>query len=323
MSKSKNLASISLDLDNQWAYMKTHGDAGWESFPSYFDIFIPNILKILDEFDLKITFFIIGQDAVLDKNKDYLSAIPEHGHEIANHSFNHDTFIQLYSKQQLENEINQAEDAIINATGKKPVGFRAPGFSWGKDLFETLLKLNYEYDASTFPTFLGPLARKFYFASSNFTPEEKEQLKNLYGSVTEGFRPINPYFFKVNSSKIREIPVSTFPVFKTPVHLSYLLYLAKYSEFLMFSYLKSAIVISKITNSEMSFLLHPTDILGSDLIPQLSFFPGMEIKSSKKVEIFKKILTILKSNFNLVTMNEHHKLTKKNTLLPLPASKSN
>ena len=27
-------ASLSLDLDNQWSYMKTHGDDGWESYPS-------------------------------------------------------------------------------------------------------------------------------------------------------------------------------------------------------------------------------------------------------------------------------------------------
>jgi hypothetical protein len=29
--KVKPLASISLDLDSLWSYMKTHGDPGWES----------------------------------------------------------------------------------------------------------------------------------------------------------------------------------------------------------------------------------------------------------------------------------------------------
>ena len=57
------LASISLDLDNLWSYMKTHGDAGWESLPSYLDVVVPRILQLLDELDLKITFFIVGQDA--------------------------------------------------------------------------------------------------------------------------------------------------------------------------------------------------------------------------------------------------------------------
>ena len=44
----KPTASLSLDLDNKWSYMKTHGDAGWESFPSYFDLLIPRVLRLLD-----------------------------------------------------------------------------------------------------------------------------------------------------------------------------------------------------------------------------------------------------------------------------------
>jgi hypothetical protein len=40
-------ASLSLDLDNQWSYMKTHGDAGWESFPSYLDVVVPRVLPAM------------------------------------------------------------------------------------------------------------------------------------------------------------------------------------------------------------------------------------------------------------------------------------
>ena len=43
-------ASISLDLDNQWAYMKVHGDEGWDKYPSYFDKFLPHGLKMLKKY---------------------------------------------------------------------------------------------------------------------------------------------------------------------------------------------------------------------------------------------------------------------------------
>ena len=56
-------ASLSLDLDNQWSYMKTHGDAGWESFPTYLDIVIPRFLDVFRQLDLKITVMVVGQDA--------------------------------------------------------------------------------------------------------------------------------------------------------------------------------------------------------------------------------------------------------------------
>ena len=76
----KPIASLSLDLDNQWSYMKTHGDAGWEAFPSYLDIVVPRVLAFLKERDLKITFFIVGQDAALEKNHKAIASIAEAGH---------------------------------------------------------------------------------------------------------------------------------------------------------------------------------------------------------------------------------------------------
>ena len=67
--KKKLPASISLDLDDKWSYMKVHGDDGWEKFPSYLDIVLPITLDILDKLDIKITFFIVGQDAAIEKNQ--------------------------------------------------------------------------------------------------------------------------------------------------------------------------------------------------------------------------------------------------------------
>ncbi|MGS0525482.1 hypothetical protein ACU8V7_10075 [Zobellia nedashkovskayae] len=64
---SKPYLSLSLDMDNQWSYMKIHGEEGWEEYPSYLDIFVPHALQVLEELDLKITFFIVGQDAAFEK----------------------------------------------------------------------------------------------------------------------------------------------------------------------------------------------------------------------------------------------------------------
>ena len=79
MSKAENhlkpIASVSLDLDNQWSYMKIHGDPGWETFPSYLDKFVPHVLKVLEDLNIKITFFVVGQDAALDKNKQIIKSI--------------------------------------------------------------------------------------------------------------------------------------------------------------------------------------------------------------------------------------------------------
>ena len=87
-------ASLSLDLDNQWSYMRTHGDSGWESYPSYIPRLVPIFLTMFAELDLKITVFIVGQDAARAENREALAAIAAAGHEVGNHSMNH---LQLLS----------------------------------------------------------------------------------------------------------------------------------------------------------------------------------------------------------------------------------
>ena len=303
---AKPLASISLDLDNQWSYMKTHGDPGWEKFPSYFDILIPHVLDILDELDLKITFFIVGQDAALDKNKGTLKMLTDRGHEVGNHSFHHEPWLHLYSKDQLKRDISNAEDHIYRATGQKPTGFRGPGFAWSPALFEVLSQTGYLYDASILPTYLGPLARIYYFWKSTLTKEEKTQRNKLYGSFSEGLRPIKPFFWQLSSGeKMLEIPITTAPIFKTPFHLSYLLYLSRFSTLLMFLYFKIAMTLCAITQTAPSFLLHPLDVLSGDQVPELMFFPGMDLSQQRKTELFQKVIRMLSKRYRLVNMSVH------------------
>lgn len=319
MSKKKSIASISLDLDNQWSYMKIHGDEGWEKYPSYFDIFVPHILKVLDELDLKITFFIVGKDTESHENRKYLRMISEHGHEIGNHSYHHESWLQTYSYEKIEKEIIEAEEAIFNVTGQRPKGFRGPGFSWSKDLLKVLEKRGYQFDASTLPTYLGPLARMYYFKKSDLSTEEKKARNELFGKFSEGFRKLKPYNWDLgNGKQLMEIPVTTIPVFKVPFHLSYLIYLGNISMVLMELYLKSAIRMCKLTKTPVSFLLHPLDLIGGDQISELAFFPGMNVSSNKKVEIFKKVIRLLQSNYQLVNMSGYCNYFKKSKL-PLKA----
>ncbi|MEM9142091.1 MAG: polysaccharide deacetylase family protein [Bacteroidota bacterium] len=313
---SKPPASLSLDIDNQWSYMKIHGEDGWEEYPSYFDIFVPHVLHILRELDLKITFFVVGQDAALEKNHKYLKSIVDAGHEIANHSYKHETWLHLYSKEEMRNEIDTAHDILKEVTGQTPSGFRGPGFSWSNTLLEVLAEKGYVYDASTLPTVIGPLARFYYFRTSNLSKKEREDRKEIFGKFSDGFRKLKPYYWKLGKDKkLLEIPVTTMPIFRIPFHLSYLLYLSNISIHLMMLYLNIAILLCKLTRTEPSFLLHPLDLIGGDQITSLSFFPGMNISSDRKVLIFKKVMHKLAKNYTLVTMGRHVGTIQKNSNL--------
>ncbi len=296
-------ASLSLDADNLWSYLKIRGDKQWRSYPSYFEYFIPLALKILNNLNLKITFFIVGADAAQGKNHKLIKMICNEGHEVGNHSFSHESWLQQYSKQELAEEVLKADTAIRDAAGQRPMGFRGPGFSWSADLMEVLATNHYMYDASILPTFIGPIARAYYFKKSNLSETEKGRRKELFSKFNHGFLPVKPFYWRLQSRlKLLEIPVTTIPVAKTPFHFSYLLYLSHISKILMLAYLQLAIIMCKADRTAPSFLLHPLDILGGDDVPELSFFPGMDLNREKKLKLVYLIMGKLKQQFDFLPM---------------------
>ena len=305
MSKEKPLASLSLDLDNKWSYMKTHGDEGWEAFPSYLDVVVPRVLEILAQRELKITFFVVGQDAALDHNHAVLRSIADAGHEIGNHSFHHEPWLHLYTPEQIAEEFARADTAIAAATGRRPTGFRGPGFSFSPQVLAELARRGYAYDASTFPTFLGPIARLYYFFTSNLSREERADRKQLFGKFFEGFRSLRPYLWQEFDRPLVEIPVTTMPLLKLPIHVSYLLYLGQYSPRLADAYFRFALTLCRFTRVEPSILLHPLDFLGGDDERDLSFFPAMNLPARRKLAIVGRALDTLTQHYRVTTMSEH------------------
>lgn len=313
----KTIASLSLDLDNQWSYMKIHGDPGWESFPSYLDVVVPRALDFLAERGLTITFFIVGQDAALEKNHAALSTIAAAGHEIGNHSFHHESWLHLYSEAKIEHEIALAEETIQRVTGQQPKGFRGPGFSFSPTVLKVLARRGYQYDASTFPTFLGPLARAYYFMTSKLTPEEREKRKALFGGFKDGLQPLKPYQWQMGSDRLLEIPVTTMPIVKVPIHFSYVLYLSVFSPAIALFYFRFALWLCKLTRTQPSLLLHPLDFLGCEDVPELAFFPGMNLPSYKKLAVLSKTVKLLSTWFSVVPVGQHAQLVASSARLPV------
>lgn len=305
MNQQKPLASLSLDLDNKWSYMKTHGDAGWESFPSYLDVVVPRVLDFLAARGLKITFFVVGQDAALAPNRDALALLPRAGHEIGNHSFRHEPWLHLYTAAELEDELARAEEHIARATGARPVGFRGPGFSLSHDTLRALARRGYEYDASTFPTFLGPVARAYYFMTARLDDAEAEKRRALFGKLSDGLRPLKPYRWRVDGAGLVELPVTTMPFARLPIHVSYLLYLGQFAPRLALVYFQTALALARMTGTQVSLLLHPLDFLGAEDAPELAFFPAMRRPAAEKIELVGRALGLLTDGFEVVPLREH------------------
>jgi hypothetical protein len=305
------IASLSLDLDDQWTYLKTHGDTMWSSYPSYLQYAVPRILDFLDERKVKITFFIVAQDAAFDYNREVLAEIARRGHDIGNHTFHHDPWLHLYSEEEIDTELELAERHIERATGVRPAGFRGPGFSFSDAVLRVLVKRGYVYDASTFPNILNPLARMYFLWTSNLSREERQKRKGLFGNWKDGLRPNKPFLWNAGERQMLEIPVTTMPLFKIPIHASYILFLSTYSLTLAKTYFRFALGMCRLTGTSPSILLHPLDFIGCDDTTALSFFPAMRVESRKKIRVMSEMFRLLKEDFQIVTMAEQVSLLQK------------
>ena len=81
------------------------------------------ILMTLQKYEVKATFFVLGQNVV--KYPDVVKKADAFGHEIANHTWSHKNLTKL-NVQQIQAEIDRANEAICNATGKTPTMYRPP-----------------------------------------------------------------------------------------------------------------------------------------------------------------------------------------------------
>ncbi|MGZ3549711.1 MAG: polysaccharide deacetylase family protein [Vulcanimicrobiaceae bacterium] len=297
-------ATLSLDLDNKWSYMKTHGDPGWESFPSNLEIVVPRILELLDDLRLRITFFIVGQDAALEGNREVLASISHNGHEIGNHSFHHEPWLHLRSADEVDRELRDAEHAIEAATGQHPCGFRGPGFTRSNAIRSILARRGYIYDASVLSTFIGPLARAYYFRSTNLDEAQRADRRDLFGDFADGFGPNRIQFEETEHGTIGVIPVTTMPGLRIPIHVSYVLYLYSYSPVLARSYFATALTLCRLTGTAPSILLHPLDFLDDRDTPELRFFPAMNIPVESKLKLVRYACRTLSERFAVQTMTQ-------------------
>lgn len=312
-------ASLSLDLDDEWSYLKVRGDGNWRELPSYLDDVVPRVLGLLAERGLRITFFVVGQDAALDRNREILRAIADAGHEVGNHSFAHEPWLALDAEDRVEADVARAEEAIAAATGVVPRGFRGPGFSCSRTLLAVLARRGYAYDASTLPTWLGPVARAYYLLTTGLSRAERRRRSALFGHLRDGLRPLDPYLWETAAGPLAEVPVTTLPILRLPIHFSYLLYLAQGSPRAADSYFWAALRLCRLTGTTPSLLLHPLDFLGREDAPRLGFFPVMGRPGAWKRERMAGFLDLLESQFRTITVGCHAAQAQRGAT-PWPAS---
>ncbi|MBO5774081.1 MAG: polysaccharide deacetylase family protein [Clostridia bacterium] len=101
--------------------------------------YVEGILKTLEDYDAKATFFIGGIWA--SKNNATLKLIAEKGHEIGSHGYFHKDAEKLTYEQNME-EIKMADKLINELVGVTPTLFAPPSGSIGSSMFKACEELD-------------------------------------------------------------------------------------------------------------------------------------------------------------------------------------
>ncbi|NLJ98121.1 MAG: polysaccharide deacetylase family protein [Tissierellia bacterium] len=109
-------------------------DAAWG------DEFTIGILDILDKYDIKSTFFLVG--FWVDKYPEHVKEIHKRGHDVGNHSTNH-PYMSKIGEEQVLKELNDTGDKIKKLTGEKPILFRPPFGDYNDELINICRENDY------------------------------------------------------------------------------------------------------------------------------------------------------------------------------------
>lgn len=86
----------------------------------------PRLLELLEEYDVKSTFFILGDRSHFsESNKKTVKMVADAGHEIASHTYSHKN-LKTLTLEQLTEEIVKARENLYALTGEYPTFVRPP-----------------------------------------------------------------------------------------------------------------------------------------------------------------------------------------------------
>ena len=103
------------------------------------EVYTPQILDILKKYDVKATFFLVGEN--IDRNSDIVTREVEEGHEIGNHTYTHIN-VAKNGYNEIYNEVTKTQLLIKKITGEEPKLFRPPYRAISKDMCDIIKNKN-------------------------------------------------------------------------------------------------------------------------------------------------------------------------------------
>lgn len=290
----RRIGTIQVDLDGLWTNLKYYGYDCDVSIDPIFKTSIPRFLELFEKYDIKATFFLIGKDGGISEKAALIKQLSKAGHEVANHTYSHVFGFRNLSSAEKFKEIKKGEKIIKRITGKKPVGFKAPGYDLDVETLKILSNEGYKYDSSIIPTFVYPLIMKVNRLISGGIKRTHGPKWGWMFAQNKIYNPSLKCEWKKGKMDITELPCSVMPILRWPYH-------ATFAARLGLPYFKIGYYLTKKTRSNLNYEFHAVDL--SDDFQQKKC-PFKITNLGRRTNICKNIVKQISRDYEVVTSRE-------------------
>jgi polysaccharide deacetylase family protein (PEP-CTERM system associated) len=151
-ASGKHLLTVLLeDYFHVGAFNRIIQRGQWYRFETRFEQNTIKALDLLDRYDIKATFFVLGW--IADQSPEIVKEVARRGHEIASRGYYHRTIRQM-TPTEFREDLQRAREALERASGTKVLGYRAAHrLSATSDMWalDVLAEEGYAYDSSFVP----------------------------------------------------------------------------------------------------------------------------------------------------------------------------
>jgi peptidoglycan/xylan/chitin deacetylase (PgdA/CDA1 family) len=296
------LCAISVDLDEIPNYFQIHGLRVPEGKGStaVYDIALDRLEDWSASEKLPLALFTIGADMARPENAKKLRLLGDKGHEIANHSLDHLYDLTRKSREEMRRQVESGIVVLEGATGHRPVGFRAPGYTMSDELMSVLDECGVEYDSSVFPCPPYYFAKAAAMTGMRLRGRKSRSIldkPDVLRAPTTPYRVGRPYWKK--GGGMLELPIQVTP----GVRFAYI------GTFLMLAGIAGARLLTRqVAGQELVNLeLHGIDVLDvEDGLAELKpHQPDVRIPTGRKLDTLSAVVEELrKAGYAFVRLDE-------------------
>ncbi|PTN11415.1 XrtA system polysaccharide deacetylase [Nitrosomonas aestuarii] len=146
--------AMTIDVEDYFqvsAFEKHIPRESWDRIPCRIESSMDRILNLLDEKQIKATFFTLGW--IAERYPKMIRRMVDNGHELASHGWGHARVTDL-TQSEFKEDISRCKMLLEDISGQVVQGYRAPSFSINNNnlwALDRLAEAGYLYSSSIYP----------------------------------------------------------------------------------------------------------------------------------------------------------------------------